>query len=123
ALLLARTADREQEIATRFALGASRAAIVAQLLTETLVLAVAGGVAGMAVVWVAGRSFAALAAALPRVHEIGIDWRVVTYTLICAFAATIPCGLLPALRFTRQSLSAGIARGGRGQVSSGTTVQ
>jgi hypothetical protein len=123
ALLLARTADREQEIATRFALGASRGRVVAQLLAETFVLAAAGAAAGMAVVRGAGKSFARLATELPRVHEIGIDWRVVAYTLVCAFAATIACGLLPALRFTRRSLSAGIAQGGRGQASRGTTVQ
>jgi putative ABC transport system permease protein len=123
ALLLARTTERRREIAIRFALGASRPAVILQLLTETLVLALAGSAAGLAIVWISGSSFATLAKTLPRVREIAIDWRLVVYTVACALIAAIACGLLPALRLTRRGISGALAQGGRAQVSAGGRLQ
>ena len=105
ALLLARTADRQQEIAVRYSLGASRGSIVAQLLTESLVLAVAGSVAGLFVAIGALRAFDVLGQGLPRVAELRLDWTLVAYSLCCAVGATLLFGLLPALRTAKRPTS------------------
>jgi putative ABC transport system permease protein len=109
ALLLARTADRQQEIAIRYSLGASRASIVRQLLAEALVLSVSGSVAGLAVAAAAFRAFRVLAGSLPRVTELRLDWTLVAYSLTCAAGATIVFGLLPALRNTRRDAGESLA--------------
>jgi predicted permease len=109
ALLLARTADRQQEIAVRYSLGASRASIVAQLLTESLVLAIAGSLAGLAVAAGALRLFDELGQGLPRVAELRLDWTLVAYSLCCAVAATLVFGLLPAVRMAKRPTSEGLA--------------
>ena len=101
ALLLARGADRQQEISIRFSLGASRATIVKQLLTEALVLALGGALLGLLVAAGALRSLHVLAGGLPRIAEVRLDWTLVGYSLTCAVGATLLFGLLPALRGAR----------------------
>jgi putative ABC transport system permease protein len=123
ALLLVRTTEREHEIAVRASLGASRKIVIVQLMVETAVLAVAGAAVGLLIAGVAARAFLASAANLPRVDEIRIDWRIVAYSLATAVAVTLLCGLLPAVRATRRDLSAGLAHGGRSQVSGRQRVQ
>jgi putative ABC transport system permease protein len=122
-LLLSRATQQQQEISVRFALGASRGAIVAQLLTEVMVLAIAG--AGLGLLVAAGTStvFRALAKNLPRIEEIHLDWRIVLYSLACALTATLISGLLPALRSTRRGISVSLMRGGRAQLSSRNPIQ
>jgi putative ABC transport system permease protein len=122
-LLLARTAEREREISVRFSLGASRASVVAQLLTECFVLALAGSALGLFVAAAASKAFGALAKSLPRVEEITLDWRIVIYTLACAVAATLLCGLFPAIRGTRRSIASELAHASRTQVSTRNPVQ
>jgi putative ABC transport system permease protein len=123
ALLLSRGTHRQHEIALRFSLGASRASVVAQLLTESFVLAICGAAAGLFVAAGASGVFRALARNLPRVEEIGLDWRIVLYSLACAFAATLLFGLFPAMRNTRQGLGGSLAQGSRTQVSARNPVQ
>ncbi|HEY1493547.1 MAG TPA: ABC transporter permease [Candidatus Solibacter sp.] len=123
ALLLSRAAARRHEISVRFSLGASRASVAAQLLTEVLVLAVGGSALGLLVAAGASRVFRALAKDLPRLEEITLDWRVVLYSLACAVAATLVCGLLPAIRGTRRNLAGSLAQSGRSQVSGRNSLQ
>jgi putative ABC transport system permease protein len=122
ALLLARAVQRQHEIAVRFSLGASRAAIVVQLLTETFVLTLIGAVLGLAVAQGASKIFRVLAGDLPRVGEIHLDTRILLYTLACSVIVTLLCGLLPAIRSTR-NISGSLARANRTQVSSKNPLQ
>jgi len=122
ALLLARTTDREHEISIRFSLGASRLSLVSQLLTETLVLALAGSATGLALAAVAARVFRQLAGNLPRVEEIVLDWRIAAYTLVCGLLVTLLCGIIPALHATR-GLAGSLARSSHTQVSARNPLQ
>ena len=123
ALLLARTAEREHEISVRFSLGASRRAVIAQLLTEVLALSLAGSLAGLGVASGAVRGFHLLAETLPRAEEIALNWRVAAYSLACALLTAVLCGLFPALRGTRSGLAASLAGTSRTQVSTRNPVQ
>jgi putative ABC transport system permease protein len=123
ALLLARTADREHEISVRFSLGASRRAIVAQLLTEVLVLAMLGSVVGIAVAAGAAHGFHLLAKTVPRASEIGLNWRIALYSLLCAVGTTLLCGLVPAIRGTRRELAHSLAQTSRTQVFTRSPIQ
>jgi putative ABC transport system permease protein len=117
ALLLARGTQRQHELSVRFSLGASRRALIVQLLTETLVMAVIGASLGLLVASGASRAFRSLAGDLPRVEEIHLDWRIVLYSLLCTMLATLFCGLFPALRGTRTNLAGSLAQSSRTQVS------
>jgi len=117
ALLLARTGEREHEISIRFALGASRGAIFAQLLSETLALALGGGLLGLLVAYGAVRVLPQIARTLPRAEEIAIRPKILLYTLVCALCTTLLCGLLPALRGARRELVRSLALGSRSQVA------
>ena len=123
ALLLARTAEREREISVRFSLGATRGSVVAQILTECLVLALVGAATGLAVAAAASRTFRDLAKTLPRVQEIALDWRIVLYTLACALAATLLCGLIPAIQASRRNISGDLSRAARTMVSTRNPLQ
>jgi putative ABC transport system permease protein len=123
ALLLARTADREREISLRYALGASRRTILAQLLSEVLLLAVIGAVLGLALASGAVELFHQLAKTLPRAEEITLYWRLLLYTFSSALAATLLSGLYPALRSTRRELAHSLAQGSHTQVSTRGSLQ
>ena len=121
ALLLSRAAQREQEVALRFSLGASRAVVASQLLTETVLLAFAGAAAGLLVAAGASAAIRTWAPELPRIDEIGIDARILMYTLASAVVVALLCGVFPALRSTREASS--LASGGRTQVSARHSAQ
>ena len=123
ALLLSRASQRYQEISIRYSLGASRASVVFQLLTETFILALGGAILGLALAAAASRIFRALAKSLPRLEEISLDWRIVAYTLASAAAVTLLCGLIPAIQATRRSLTSSLAHSGRALVSSRNPIQ
>jgi putative ABC transport system permease protein len=104
-LLLARATAREQEIAMRRVLGASRSRIIRQMLTESLLLALAGGLAGLLLAS-AATAFLVKSAArvLPRAEQIGLDRRVLLCTLATAALTGILFGLAPALQFSRSDV-------------------
>ena len=112
AMLLSRAAHRQQEMSVRLSLGASRATIAAQMLTETAVLAASGGALGLAMAATVSAAFRTAASDLPRVEEIAIDGRILLYTFVSTTAATLVCGILPALRAGRGRL-AGAGAGAR----------
>lgn len=122
-LLLARATQRRHEIAVRFSLGASRSAIVMQLLTEVFLLAFFGAALGLFVAAGASRVFRTLAADLPRVEEIRLDWRIALYALACSIVATLLCGGVPAMRGSSRTLSASLAQASRTQVSGRNRLQ
>ncbi len=123
ALLMARATNREHEVLVRFSLGASRGSLVVQLLTEMLVLAFIGALVGVAIAASGTRMFQAFTPDLPRVREIAISWRVLSYSAISAFAVTLLCGVLPAFRATRSAIAESLAGSGRTQVSGRASVQ
>ncbi len=112
-LLLARAETRKRELAIRAALGAGRARIVRQLLTESLLLASAGAILGIAIGWLGMRALLTVnTAGLPRIGEAGelvtLDWRVLIFTISIALLTSLLFGLLPALHATHADLSATI---------------
>ncbi len=123
ALFLARATQRQHEVSVRFSLGASRAAVISQLLTEAFVLALLGAGAGLFVASGASSVFRALAADLPRVEEIRLDGRIVLYALACSVAATLLCGVIPAIRSTSRNISGSLAQASRTQVSGRHSLQ
>jgi putative ABC transport system permease protein len=113
-LLLARAARREKEIAIRGSLGARRWRLVQQLLTESLLLGLLGGLAGIFVGWAGIRIFLALAPDwFPRAQEIAIDLRVLLFTLAVALLTGLLFGLAPAVRASRPDLAEALKEGAR----------
>lgn len=98
-LLLARAAGREREMAVRRALGASRARIVRQVMTESVLVGAAGGLAGCGLAWVMLRVFQGLAPdGLPRLDEATLDPRVLAFAVAASAGSAVLFGLAPALR-------------------------
>jgi predicted permease len=115
ALLLARAAQRERDVAVRYSLGATRRSVAAQTLTEAAVLAFAGALVGVVVASGASAAFRVLAPDLPRLDEVGLDWRILTYTAASTIVVALLCGLFPAVRDLRRAES--LAHAGRAQLS------
>jgi predicted permease len=112
-LLTARAATRAPEIATRIALGGSRATIVRQLLAESVVLAACGGAGGMAIGWAASRLLDSwLTDAFGVTGDIGLDARVLAITSVLSLATSVAFGLLPALQASRVDLRSALVESG-----------
>jgi predicted permease len=106
-LLLSRTASRRRELAVRLAIGASRARVVRQLLTESVVLSLVGGVCGVALAWAVIQAVQAAPpppGALPLAFDFAIDRRVLLFSLSLSFVTGILFGVAPALKASRPGL-------------------
>ena len=114
-LLLARATDRAREFALRAALGATRRRVVRQLLTESLLLAFTGAILGIALArWGTQAGLKTLPDALPRANDIGVDLRVLIFTLAVSILGGLFFGLAPALRSSRPNLHETLKEGARG---------
>jgi predicted permease len=114
-LLLARSTGRAREFAIRSALGASPGRVIRQLLTESLMLGMAGGGIGLLLAkWGTRGILGALPDSLPRTEEIGIDGHVLVYTLGVSILTGIVFGLVPALKAMRRDMHETLKEGGRG---------
>jgi putative ABC transport system permease protein len=117
-LLLSRGAVREREIALRTAIGAGRARLVRQLLTESVVLATAGGALGVALAWLGLQALIAVAPPeLPRLADIALDWTVIGFAFAAALATGLVFGLVPAFQISRAGIGNALKEGGRGTAS------
>jgi predicted permease len=123
-LLFVRALSRRKEIAIRAALGAGRARVFQQLLVESLLLAIAGGVAGVLLARTALHAAAALLAnELPRADEIAIDGRVLLFAAAVSIVTGIAAGSMPALRAGRTDLNDALKEGGRGDGAIGVRTR
>jgi putative ABC transport system permease protein len=124
-LMLARAATREREIAIRTALGASRARLIRQLLTESLLLALMGAALGLLLAfWLVDVIVAFSPAGTPRVDEVAIDKTVLGFTLLVAVVTGLVFGLVPALSTTRPDFSRSLKEGkGTDRSSGGKAVR
>jgi predicted permease len=123
-LLLARFAARRREIAARFALGASRGEVVRQLVTESMLLAVLGGVVGLLLAeWALSALVTFGANLIPRVAEIRIDPIALGFSLLATFVTGLAIGLLPALQASGVNVLEALKEAGRGSVGSGQRLR
>jgi len=119
-LLLARGAARGREIALRTALGAGQGRIVRQLLTESLVLALAAtGIGLLLAAWGINAVVAASPADVPRLEQAHIDPVALGFAVAIALGSSVLCGLAPALRLARADVQSGLREGGRGSTRGG----
>ena len=113
-LLLARSAARTREFAIRLALGASRVQIVRQLVAESLVLSVSGGLLGLAIAkWGVSAVLAAAPGTVPRIENIGVNTPVLLFAFGVSMIVGIVFGLFPALKSSKTDVQTGLKEGGR----------
>jgi putative ABC transport system permease protein len=114
-LLLARATTRQKEIAIRTALGASRSRLIRQLLTESVVLSIAGGGFGLLLaLWGIHSTVSILPSSIYGAKDIGIDGMVLMFVLTVSLATGLVFGLVPALQATKSDLNESLKEGGRG---------
>jgi putative ABC transport system permease protein len=113
-LLLARSAARQKEIAIRAAMGASRSRVLRQMLTESLLLSLIGGIAGLLLsIWLTEVLMSILPEGAPRLEQIGIDYRVLTFALGVSALTGILFGIAPALQASKLDVTSALKEGGR----------
>jgi putative ABC transport system permease protein len=113
-LMLARASLRSKEVAVRTAIGASRLVILRQVLTESVLLAAIGGIAGLLLaVWGTDLLLRLAPSALPRVHDIALDWRVLAFTSLMTIGTGLLFGFMPAIQLSSSDLNGTLKEGGR----------
>ena len=123
-LLLTRSSVRQKEIAIRSALGASRSRVVRQLLTESVMLSLLGGAAGLLLaLWGTDVLISSVPDGIPRLQETGINVWVLGFTLAVAVGTGIIFGLVPALQGSRPDLNETLKEGGRGSTGSRQVIR
>jgi len=121
-LLLARASGRQQEMAVRSALGASRGRMIRQMLTESMLLSVMGGFAGvLTTVVTIGFILRLVPSNIPRLNEVRIDWVVLAFALAISVLTGLAFGLAPALQSAKATLSSAVREGARGSGYSART--
>jgi len=114
-LLLARSAARQKEIAIRAAMGASRGRVLRQMLTESTLLSAIGGIAGLLLsIWLTDLLMSMLPEGAPRLDQVGIDYRVLTFALGVSALTGILFGIVPALQASKLDVTSALKEGGRG---------
>jgi predicted permease len=123
-LFLARSTGRMREFAIRSALGAGRGRVIRQLLTESILLALAGGGIGLLIALLGTQAgLAALPSALPRANDVRLDPHVLGFTLVASLFAGLIFGLAPALQSATANLNEDLKEGGRGSTSDSHRTQ
>jgi len=123
-LLLARSTGRAREFAIRAALGASQGRVIRQLLTESVLLTIAGGTLGLLLAsWGSRAALSVLPGTLPRANDVRIDPRVLLFTLLVSLLAGVLFGLAPALKTSQPDLHETLKEGGRGTSGTGYRTQ
>jgi len=113
-LLLARSAARQKEIAIRAAMGASRTRVLRQMLTESILLSAIGGIAGLVLsIWLTDVLASMLPEGAPRLEQIGIDYRVLTFAIGLSALTGILFGIVPALQASKLDVTSALKEGGR----------
>src|SRR5499427_7606940 len=120
-LLLARASGRQREVAVRLALGASRARMIRQMLTESVMLSLVSGVVGVLTAIAALHFVQFLPVQIPRLAEVQVDWTVLSFALLVSLLAGLGFGLVPALQSTKADIAAAMREGTRGSGTSGKT--
>jgi putative ABC transport system permease protein len=114
-LLLARASGRQQEMAVRAAMGASGGRMIRQMLTESLLLAFIGGIAGLTTAVITLKAVLRFVPAnLPRLGEVNIDWRVLGFALLISLGTGLLFGLAPAIHSSKAGLAGTMREGSRG---------
>jgi len=117
-LLLARAASRGREVAIRTSMGASRGRVVRQLLTESVLLSLAGGIVGLLIAWASlGPLLKLSAGTVPKVFDVSLDPAVLAFTLGMSILTGLIFGIAPAMRTTRQDLRGTLNEGSRGSTA------
>jgi putative ABC transport system permease protein len=114
-LLLARATSRTREVALRAAIGATRGRVLRQMLTESALLAIVAGTLGVIVgAWGIRGLLAIAPQGLPRLDEVGVNWRMLAFAFGASVAASVVFGMAPALQTSRVDLNDVLKQGGRG---------
>jgi putative ABC transport system permease protein len=123
-LMLGTASARYREIAVRTALGASRGTVIRQFLTESLLLSVIGGLAGLTLaIWGVRALVSLLPKDTPRIDEIGLDYRVAGFTFLVSILTGVLFGLAPAFFAAKTDLHDALKEGGRGQGEAGKRLK